>query len=108
MLDLINKLKLPKENINIILEYLGYKLRNGIYMKQLDKNMLIYKILNDTEKISNGSVELIVKWIKRKHYCCHKIIISYDTRLNNLRGGLYELDFDDSFHEVNYYYNYTY
>ena len=78
---------LPKEIINLILEYTGYKLRNGRYIKQLDKikNIQISNLLTNMNLIVDGRVVLFLKKIKRKYWndklivlYCHNYLHYYD------------------------------
>lgn len=103
---------LPIEIINIILEYLNYhKFRNGKYIKQLNKNLPIFRSLYNIDLIKDGKVELFVKYIKRKSYCTHKIKIMYlnDLRCYCLKETLDESDYDyDNEHEITVYNMYLY
>ena len=112
-MDLIRlyQLNLPKEIINIILEYIGYhKYRNGKYIKQLNKNSPIYKSLFNMELIKDGMVELFVKYVKRKSYYEHKIKIFYSIEFNChiIKEALDDLDYDNSEHEIFVYNYYVY
>lgn len=42
---IVNKLNLPEPAEKNILEFLNYKLKNGKYMKQLSKDLPIYKLI---------------------------------------------------------------
>lgn len=101
---------LPQEIVAHIYEYTGYKLRNGIYMRQLDKKMEIFKLLLDIPIISNGEVELFIKGFKRKWYCEKKFKIKYENETNQyyLKVSVDEHDWDDSFYEVDVYDEYWY
>ena len=103
--------KLPIEIINIILEFLNYhKFRNGKYITQLNKNLPIFRSLSNINLIEDGKVELFVKYIKRKHYCAHKIKIMYiaDLRCYCLKEALDEIDYDDKEYEIDIYDTYWY
>ncbi len=49
----VNKLfgNLPNEATDLIIEFLGYKLRNKKYIKQLPKNLKIYKLLSQMSDV---------------------------------------------------------
>ncbi len=102
--------RLPEEIVTYIYAYTDFKLRNGIYMRQLDKNMEIFNLLTNIPKISNSYVELFIKYIKRKSWCEKKIKIQYKKNYNQLRIkiALDEIDWDDSRYEVTVYDTYWY
>ncbi len=102
--------RLPEEIVSYIYAYTDFKLRNGIYMRQLDKNMEIFNLLTNIPKISNSYVELFIKFIKRKSWCEKKIKIQYKKNYNQLRIkiALDEIDWDDSRYEVTVYDTYWY
>ncbi len=102
--------RLPEEIVTYIYAYTDFKLRNGIYMRQLDKNMEIFNLLTNIPKISNSYVELFIKYIKRKSWCEKKIKIQYKKNYNQLRIKLTldEIDWDDSRYEVTVYDTYWY
>jgi hypothetical protein len=101
---------LPQEIVSYIYAYTNFKLRNGIYMRQLDKNMEIFNLLTNIPKISNSYVELFIKFIKRKSWCEKKIKIQYKKNYNQLRikFALDEIDWDGSRYEVTVYNIYWY
>lgn len=101
---------LPPDIISVIHEYTGYKLRNGIYMRQLDKNMEIFNLLSKIPSNTNNYVELFIKFIRRKSVCVKKIKIQYKTNLNQTRIkiALDEIDWDDTEYEVTVYDTYWY
>ena len=110
-MDLISIYKfLPNDIVDIIMEYANYKLRNGKYIRQLDKNLSIFRLISNIELIKNGSIELFVKYVKRKYYCIHKIKISYQEEYNGycIKEALDELDYDNSEHEICIYNTYWY
>ena len=102
--------RLPEEIVSYIYAYTDFKLRNGIYMRQLDKNMKIFNLLSNIPKISNSHVELFIKYIKRKSWCEKKIKIQYKKNYNQLRIklALDEIDWDGSRYEVTVYNTYWY
>jgi len=65
--------------INIILEFAGYKYRNGKYIKQLDKQDNRYNILNNMPKI--------IKYMPKIKNCIN-FKPYYQVKINKERGGI--------------------
>lgn len=57
---------IPRELEREIFEYAGYKLRNGIYMRQINKSEYakFSKWLSDRPQIENGIVTIELYWKK--------------------------------------------
>lgn len=79
----------------IIMEYVGYKFRHGMYMRPLKKDLPIYQLLADIPKIEDGSVELCVgKIFKRRDYMYKSIRIEYVEDIGRycFQIGIYECE----------------
>lgn len=110
-MELINQFKiLPKDIVHIIMEYSNYKLRNGIYIRQLNKNMQIFNLLSKKKLVYDDSVDLFIQYIKRKSYCLQFIKISYNNYYGyySIRKTLDEFDYDDTKYEITEYYEIKY
>jgi hypothetical protein len=88
--------------INIILEFVGYKYRNGKYMYQIDKQDIRYNILHNMPKIIKYIPEFKEKPI-------------YQVKINKERGGVKivfyittSLYFGDVIWFMNFAYDYGY
>ena len=90
---------LPSPNEIMIMEYAGYKFRHGMYMRPLKKDLPIYQLLNDMEKIQDGRVKLWVGNIfKRRDYMYKSIRILFleDIGRYCIQVGVY--DYETGYH----------
>ena len=107
---LVHLLNLPEDIILHILHLAGYiRLRNGVYMNQINRNFLIYKKLEGVPRFINWVVRLPVKtaWF-RKSFCDKMIIIGniqYRDSTGMTTGRQYkvswfEYDYEGEMHNI--------
>ena len=80
---------LPKELEREIFDFAGYKLRNGKYMRQLDKNKELEKLLTERPQIENDKVTIDLNW---KKYHNEAIIKCIEINENNESYTCYYVD----------------
>ena len=87
-------IQVPRDLQREIFDFAGYKLRNGVYMKQLNINPELYELLLERPSIENGKVTIDL-------YCkkYHRDIVMKVIEINQKRKSYisyYAIDFDDS------------
>ena len=100
--------KIPDLPQHIILEFLGYKRRNGKYMKQFPKNMYIHKLIQEKSDVIYKNSEYVISIdIKFRFYhnyfIVKTIMIYYDPNDRNNSICIindYSVDFDGSRHII--------
>ncbi len=90
---------LPSELEREIFEFGGYKLRNGIYMNQLEQTRIneLYNLMLERPQIVNGKV--IIDLYYKKY---HRDIVVKVIEINKRRRSYinyYAVDFDDTRYE---------
>lgn len=88
---------LPKELEREIFEFGGYKLRNGVYMAQLNKNEEFEKLLSERPQIVNGKVTIDLYYKKYHNHLVLKVIEITKRRRSYIK--YYSVEFDDTRYE---------
>ena len=98
---LVYLLNLPEDIILHILHLAGYiRLRNGVYMNQINRNCLIYKQITMIPWFRNSTVQLFLetKWF-RKSFCDKIITLKNVYNQNGVHDDYLAREFDTSWYE---------
>ena len=88
---------LPKELEREIFDFAGYKLRNGKYMRQLNKNAEFEKLLSERPPIVKGKATIDLYYRKYHNHLVLKVIEITKNRRSYIK--YYSVDFDGTRYE---------